>query len=616
MNHARTSQLRPNLTRALTLALLGALAPIATAQTITVDITDGDAIDIDPNTATVADLPGPDGHISFSEAMIASNNTPGRQTIGFAIPTSEWTYLPSFYPGRAVIHGMMFYGNAMDEVTIDGTTQTAFTGDTNPAGREVVILRGGGLYIPANNCRITGLDNTNIYIEGSNAVVEDTSVMGIEISGVTGGSGAIVRRNLGGGNLKFDQSSNNTVVGSTFHRVRVLGWIAGGRPANNNRIGGPALADRNVITGLGTRNSQGIPGGSAVQLFNAVGTVIENNRIGTTPDGMAQGHPLTTIGVWFDTENYNTTIRGNQIAGILAVALPPHAPSYLVGSAIQLHGAGSGVTITGNTIGLDATGAPTLGSVTGIESVHFFYPNGISNVTIGGQAQGEGNEIAGHRLSGISIANTYSGVRISGNSIHDNAGLGIDLVTAGFLTGITLNDPMDADAGGNGLQNYPVLTAAASAGASTTVTGTLNSLPNQSFTVEFFANPACDASSHGEGKTFLGLTTITTNSAGNASFNAVLPVGVPVGAVIAALATHNATGNTSEFSECIAAAVTPACPGDADADGNVGLSDIAAIITCWGQSAACNPPADLDASGDLGLGDIAAVVTAWGNVCP
>ncbi len=46
-----------------------------------------------PDTATVADLPGPDGHISFGEAMIASNNTPGRQTIGFAIPTSEWTHL-------------------------------------------------------------------------------------------------------------------------------------------------------------------------------------------------------------------------------------------------------------------------------------------------------------------------------------------------------------------------------------------------------------------------------------------------------------------------------------------------------------------------------------------
>ena len=37
-------------------------------------------------TGTIADLPGPDGLVSFSEAMIAANNTPGADTIAFAIP--------------------------------------------------------------------------------------------------------------------------------------------------------------------------------------------------------------------------------------------------------------------------------------------------------------------------------------------------------------------------------------------------------------------------------------------------------------------------------------------------------------------------------------------------
>ncbi len=83
---------------------------LVSAQVITVDISDAGIIDIDPQTATVADLPGPDGHISLSEALIASNNTPGKQTIGFAIPTSEWTYIPWFYPGRAVIHGILSSG--------------------------------------------------------------------------------------------------------------------------------------------------------------------------------------------------------------------------------------------------------------------------------------------------------------------------------------------------------------------------------------------------------------------------------------------------------------------------------------------------------------------------
>ena len=38
----------------------------------------------------VSDLPGPGGKVSFREAVTASNNTLGPQTIAFAIPTSEW----------------------------------------------------------------------------------------------------------------------------------------------------------------------------------------------------------------------------------------------------------------------------------------------------------------------------------------------------------------------------------------------------------------------------------------------------------------------------------------------------------------------------------------------
>ena len=77
-----------------------------------------------------------------------------------------------------------------------------------------------------------------------------------------------------------------------------------------------------------------------------------------------------------------------------------------------------------------------------------------TDVRIGGAAPGEANEIAGQRLAGISVSNTYSGVRIERNSIHDNGSLGIDLLTDGFVTGVTPNDPLDLDTGGNGLQNY------------------------------------------------------------------------------------------------------------------------------------------------------------------
>lgn len=214
-----------------------------------------------------------------------------------------------------------------------------------------------------------------------------------------------------------------------------------------------------------------------------------------------------------------------------------------------------------------------LGSITGIETLHWWNPSGVQNVVIGGTAAGNGNEIAGHLDSGISVANTFSGVRITGNSIHDNGGIGIDLVTPLFENGVTPNDPLDADSGGNGLQNFPVLTSASGTGANTTVQGSLNSLANQAFTLEFFVNPMCGPTGYGQGKAYLGAATVTTGSTGNATFSATLPGSVAADSVITATATQNSTGNTSEFSACITSVVVPNPAGDIDGNGLVNVTD-------------------------------------------
>lgn len=65
------------------------------------------------------------------------------------------------------------------------------------------------------------------------------------------------------------------------------------------------------------------------------------------------------------------------------------------------------------------------------------------------------------------------------------------------------------------------------------------------------------------------------------------------------------------------AVIPPGCAGDADADGFVGLSDIAALVTRWGSPAPSTAPCiDFDGSRVIGLGDIAAVVNRWGTTCP
>lgn len=526
------------------LALAG-LTTAAGAQTIFVD-TANDVVDFG-GAQQVADLPGPDGRISLPEAGLASDNTPGVQTIGFHIPQSEWDY-QQFFPGRAVLRPFLGF-RVFDTAILDARTQTAFTGETNPdGGGEVVIWQetylldnvGGAAY---------GFDNSSIHLAGgSGNVIQGNTESGFEIfdshanliGGVNPGEGNT------GGFIQIDRANHNVVVGNTVMRVRVLGWAANGQPATGNRIGGPSAAERNLITGLGTWNSEGVPGGFAVQLFDADGTVIENNQIGTTPDGLEQGHRATTAGILFDGVHHDTLIRGNRIAGILGHGIGPHFTG-VIGTAISVYGTGSGVTIVGNSIGLDANDQPLLGSVTGIAATNY-YLGPVQDVVIGGPAAGEGNAIAGHLDAGISVDPTYAGVRISGNSIHDNAGLGIDLITPGFQHGVTPNDPGDADLGGNGLQNFPVLTAAFPAGGGITVQGTLDSAPGRAYRIEFFASPAADPSGYGEGAEFLGSASLSTDAGGHASFSGNLPASAPPGWSVSATATDALSGDSSEFS--------------------------------------------------------------------
>jgi hypothetical protein len=67
------------------------------------------------------------------------------------------------------------------------------------------------------------------------------------------------------------------------------------------------------------------------------------------------------------------------------------------------------------------------------------------------------------------------------NAIWLNGQLGIDLFKPGEPAGsVTLNDPLDADIGPNGLQNFPVLTNLTISGGLLRVQGELHSLPLRS----------------------------------------------------------------------------------------------------------------------------------------
>ena len=102
----------------------------------------------------------------------------------------------------------------------------------------------------------------------------------------------------------------------------------------------------------------------------------------------------------------------------------------------------------------------------------------------------------------------------------------------------------------NNLQNFPVITSSFNfGGPSITILGTLNSVANATFQIDFYHNASCDPSGNGEGEIHLGSANVTTNGSGNANFNVTFNVTVPVGRRITATATDSA-GNTSEFSGC------------------------------------------------------------------
>jgi hypothetical protein len=257
---------------------------------------------------------------------------------------------------------------------------------------------------------------------------------------------------------------------------------------------------------------------------------IEGNFIGTDTSGtVAKKNPGAGV---VNLHASNTTVGGNL----------PAARNLISGngdSGVQILGS-SGSKVLGNLVGTSKGGNSALGN--GSNGIGLF--DG-SNTSI------SANTVAFNNLFGVRInassgpnSNTANGNLIVGNSIFSNGFLGIDLGGGTEnAQGATSNDPGDADAGPNGLQNKPVITSAKTVSGKTTIKGTLGSAPNRTFNVQFFSNP-----SGNEGKTFVGQTGVRTDASGNATFTFTPTNKVAVGRTITATATDSAASNTSEFS--------------------------------------------------------------------
>lgn len=530
---------------------------------------------------------------SLRQAILDANSTQnsgGEDLISFAnIPTGTFVIQPTTEL-PAITESVI-----IDGYTAPGTSQNTTSIGTNATLRVVL----SGSLLNSGSGLILGDAFGDPYATGGSTVrglVINDFHPGINDSGngiLIQSSGNKVEGNfLGtttGGDAGLGNSSSGVSVGGIFNTNTLVG----------NTIGGPALADRNVISG----NTLGINVG-----LEALDTHIFGNLIGTDKNGEV-AIPNTHTGIRVGGNNTQiggagvgegNVVSGNTVRGISI-------------------GTGSNATVLGNIIGLNAAGNAVLPNGRGI-----LLDNGATNITIGGSSTGAGNLISGNIEAGIEIGSSVgdgsannvtvrgnkigtdvsgtlklgnqnggikvfgstgttiggtspldgnviafntnaagilvredagpSSVTILGNSIFGNSRLGIDLGGGkeNFF-GVTENDGFDADQGPNGLTNWPTLTNFNNTGTDVMLDFSISAQPGTNYRIEFFALAPgqVDVSGSGQGAVFLGSQDVNTNAAGQYFGNFAQPIGLPANSYFTATITDTSAGQTSEFSPAL-----------------------------------------------------------------
>ncbi len=490
------------------------------------------------------------GNGSSGIGILSNNNTIGGSSAG----------------ARNIVSG----NNGNGIVVGGGATGNTIKGNyigTNAAGTSSVANTADGiLIVQAPNNTIGG---TNSVTPGGACTGDCNLISGNGANGVgiwqSGATGNSVKGNFIGVNPAGTGAVANGDIGLEI------------QDAANNTVGGTTAADRNVISG-------NIGAGVSITSTGATGNKIEGNYIGvnTTGNAAIKNHKMgVNIG---STDGGSSNASGNIIGGTTGTTPGGSctgACNVIAGnnwSGVYISGStGGNNEIVGNFIGAGASGGWTIPNAQdGIGIVD------SPNNRIGGPASSARNIISGNGTNGIAIVGgNANGTRIEGNyigiatdqnvmpnqttgvavgagvdtailanSIDGNGFMGIDV----SLGGVTPNDGGDPDNGPNRLQNFPQLAYALPYGSGTNFAGSLNSNASTSYRLEFFSSLACSAQGYGQGRYYIGGTTVVTDASGNTNFNFVLPGNITGGSAVTATATKlgGATPfETSEFSRCI-----------------------------------------------------------------
>ena len=454
-------------------------------------------------------------------------------------------------------------------------------GGPNPADRNVIsgntsrnilIFNNGGtannIIVQNNYVGLNAAGTTTVTGNGQGMLMSD--LQNATIGGASGSLGGschgvcnLFSGNGGAGIQVGGTNATGNVIQGNFFGSDVTGTLARGNNASSIdvsagttlTIGGTAAGTGNLFVAAQNQGAGILVDGGVAGPVN-----IQGNYIGTNTSGNA---PLGNTGPGIHVVGSTNVNIGGTAAGARNVIGGNGTLSAQNGPGILMEGnapfSTATATIQGNSIGVGADGSTNVGNLgDGIDFI-----TNASGSTVGAVATGGagGNIIAFNGIgrtngAGVGVAGGSTSNKIFSNSIFGNTGsvtaLGIDLSASGTATdGPTANDNCDPDAGGNNLQNFPLITSAQTNGSNILITGTLNSVASTAYTIEFFSN-----GSGTQARTYLGSTIASTSPSCAATFSASLATAVAVGQNITATAT-DPLGNTSEISAAVAAIVAP-----------------------------------------------------------
>ncbi|EMI46059.1 LamG-like jellyroll fold domain-containing protein [Rhodopirellula sp. SWK7] len=471
---------------------------------------------------------GTDGEISLREAITAANGTLGQDTIRFEILDTD-----AGYSGTAgtdaywQISLTAALPTITESVILDGTSQTTFGGDVNPGTLGAVNEAG------TNDQAISDVDRPEIAIVGSSGFSglvldsDNVTIQGFALYGFTDANAVFINDGV-----------QNTLIDSNVFGVTPTGISDPGAALNSQMHVHSNGADNGTIFNniLAYSKSTGLYASNGSD-----GWTVTGNQFINSGYNYSNGDAIAMNG------STGGTIDGNYITGSST-------------QAIILSGSTSGITISDNTIIGNGVG-PVTGSHVQYDVIAL--RSGTNNITL------THNIIADNYGAGILVNDGAYGIEITENSIYGNGTIlsrqgaaasgivGIDLQGTGENASLgtapyyTANDAGDADAGGNSLQNFPVITQAISNGSQITILGSFNSVANETFTIEFFTSESY-ANGYGQGQTFVGSVSVTTDGSGDATFNYVRSGSFDASDFITATATNDSTKETSEFAAQIA----------------------------------------------------------------